>query len=116
MDNEEQKAMLPFWSHSDLDNKGQIVHPFSKYASNDQNHRPPGIAYIHKYQSNSNIRQFLFHVRRWRKSQLINDTKENMGMRILANENRSKISHLYSNLSLSYCKHYSWWLQNVPLR
>lgn len=73
------------------------------------NHRLPGITYINKCHSNSSIRQLLCHLHRCHKSQLMNDTKENMCMQILANDNHSKISHLYSNLC-NFILLYSWWL------
>lgn len=74
----EQKAVFPFWSHSNLDNIDQQsdvskfnVYTISKYANNDQNHRPPGLTYTNKCQSNSNIRKILFHLHRCHKSQLM---------------------------------------------
>lgn len=73
----EQKAVFPFWNHSNLDNIGQQsdiskfnVHSISKYANNNkttvhQNSRTLTC------QNNSNIAKLLFHLHRCHKSQLM---------------------------------------------
>lgn len=117
----EQKAVFPFWNHSNLDNIGQEsdiskfnVHSISKYANNNQNHRPPEPTYINKCQSNSNIRKLLSTCTDATSPSWWNDTGKNTGMQIPANDNHRKFyTCTIISLTLFYCKLY-WRMGNVP--
>ena len=116
----EQKAVFPFWNHSNLDNIGQEsdiskfnVHSISKYANNIKTttHQNPrtliSVKVIQTSESSFSTCTDATSPGWW------NDTGENTGMQIPANDNhRNFYTCTIISLTLFYCKFY-WRMGNV---